>query len=164
MLTGFGFFLLLSVQTFAMNTGSRSILAGDGVDFWGKKSRMIFENEFLVNEGSRYFIKRSFSIYDENGSLSETGSESKWEPLYYGWLPDGKSYSSENIQRQCDYEKGVIEIVTVPAGTFKTCKVDYNYGGTRGSEWLGPVPFSVVKRKTKSQWFTSETLLQSYIE
>jgi hypothetical protein len=164
MLTGFGFFLLVTAQSFAMNIGSKSVLAGDGVDKWGNKSRMISENEFLANEGSRYLAKRSYSIYDENGSLRETGSDSKWEPIYYGWLPDGKSYSSENIQRRCDYDKGVIEIVTVPAGTFKTCKVDYSYGGTRGSEWFGPVPFSVVKRKTQSQWFTSETVLQKYNE
>jgi hypothetical protein len=39
----------------------------------------------------------------------------KWEPSYNGNIPSGKRFNAQNIQLHCDYFKGIIEIVTVPA-------------------------------------------------
>jgi hypothetical protein len=111
----FGFCLLFSVQAFAMNVGSKSILAGKGIDKWGNKTSGLFVNEFLAKESSRYQIKESYSVYEENGDLKESGAVTKWEPSYNGNIPSGKRFNAQNIQLHCDYFKGIIEIVTVPA-------------------------------------------------
>lgn len=160
----FGLGLLFSVQTWAMNVGSKSVLAVKSTDKWGNKRSGFSEKEFLAQGNDRYQIKESYSVYEENGDLKESGTVTKWELGYNGYLPNGKRFNAQNIQLHCDYFEGTIETVTVPAGIFKACKIDYQYAGTSGSEWLGPIPFEVVKRKVHSEWNTSEYVLKNYNE
>ncbi len=46
----------------------------------------------------------------------------------------------------CEVKGGALEQIDVPAGAFKTCRMD----SAEGTVWVGDVPFGVVKQITKT--------------
>lgn len=63
-------------------------------------------------------------------------------------IDDDKMYSTEKwneIMTNCEAKKGMLEDVTVPAGTFKTCHMKKTCDGHSWEVWWGDVPFGVVK-------------------
>ena len=47
---------------------------------------------------------------------------------------------------QCASSNGTPETISVPAGTFNTCKTVVNNDNSKGFAWIGVVPFGVVKQ------------------
>lgn len=52
-----------------------------------------------------------------------------------------------SVVKNCVQDAGVKETITVPAGTFETCKFSNDSGGFT---WVGDVPFSMIKVDTTS--------------
>ena len=64
----------------------------------------------------------------------------------------------------CARRNGSLQTLTVPAGTFSTCKMNYsgsdaNGNAVTGTVWVGKVPFGFVKANTVRQDDGQETYL-----
>ena len=64
------------------------------------------------------------------------------------------------ILTNCDAGGGTTESVTVPAGTFSTCKIVTEDGS---EYWIGNVPFGIVKMAQAANGYTLSAELQSYV-
>ena len=60
------------------------------------------------------------------------------------WAVDDMPSQKEvlSVVSNCVQDSGIKETITVPAGSFETCKFPNDSGGFT---WIGDVPFSMVK-------------------
>ncbi len=70
----------------------------------------------------------------------------------------------QNVLANCATNGGHLIAVTVPAGTFNTCASSVDHPDGKGTDWLGDVPFGVVKSvfEKKDGSGKSEYQLQSF--
>ncbi len=65
------------------------------------------------------------------------------------WQPRTNFYSDSdiaNIMTNCTSLGGASESMTVPAGTFSSCRVPFDDQDAKGTIWFGPVTFGIVKQ------------------
>lgn len=153
---------IFSMNCFAIGIGSKRVLTGQVKDERGNLNSRIVELVVTGLKNSKYQVKEIETVYNSDGDLVESRVRFNWLATP---IPDGQLFNPNEIDRNCEtYYHGIIENVTVPAGTFKSCKVeDADANGDRETVWFGPVPFEVVKSKIKGAKSSSEYVLKEYI-
>ena len=72
---------------------------------------------------------------------------------------------NQDVVTDCPEEGGLIETITVPAGTFLTCKTVRSENGGKLEIWEGRVPFNSIKTvRTMADGKTETQLLMGYGE
>ncbi len=113
-----------------------------------------------------YKATRPSSEHEEKRTLEEYDEESdRFKQVIYktkdgeitvlseGW--ETKSFFEfvyvSDLEERCSSQGGEIETLTVPAGTFKTCKTKKTNGGAIRYKWVAEdVPFGMVRSENSS--------------
>lgn len=160
----FIFALISCVNCFAFGVGTKTVTVAKETDTYGNVKKQTIEWEVTEIKNNKYKIKGTENMYDYNGDLVESSVRFNWLDLP---IPDGQRFNPKNIEQNCllMYSQATIETITVPAGTFKTCKViDYDANGARDTFWFGPVPFERVKQEVKGENNLVVYELMTYVE
>jgi hypothetical protein len=119
---------------------------GDTVKFFGTaysedgSSILIKEIRIIDYDPHRYeFLVRTTTAIDGTPSRRDE------------WVPGGDILTSESaglIVESCREQGGQIEILSVPAGEYNSCRIDSESQGTMIATWYAAVPFGVIKQHT----------------
>lgn len=126
--------MLVSVSSFAMPK------VGDYAEFTGTTTRdgkslpgyLTTEITAFDAATKEYTVKTVYQFQDEGAPTVEESKQTD--------MPTDATIDS--ILANCANIQGVTETITVPAGTFTTCKAPSDQ---EGYVWIGKVPFGVVK-------------------
>ena len=149
--------LSFSFPAFAFPTvGDEALFDLTQTDSSGNTLQGTYEVEILGYDSTMHrYEQRSTQILDGDTSVQE------------GETDENQFYSDSvvtDILNRCAQYGGVLETVTVPAGTFNTCAVPYSDAyGTRGITLYTHVPYSTAKQtRTNSFNQTVSLTLRSF--
>lgn len=132
---------------------------GDAAKFFGTASLedgpsiLIKELRIIDYDANRYeFLVRTTIAIDGNPSRHEE------------WVPGGDILTSESaglIVESCREQGGQMEILSVPAGKYNSCRIDSESRSSTITTWYAAVPFGVIKQHTVAK---EDSAVSSVIE
>ena len=138
----FAFFILssifASVAQSAPSVGDQAVYVGT---MEGKPTKMKAEIVNVESDTDHYTVRMDF-YYAGQHTVKDVVLNTKYNPVSCQWI--------QSTLEECVTNGGQLDVIKVKAGTFKTCKIYGEEGAVKGTQWIGAVPFFLVKAKTVS--------------
>lgn len=121
----------------------------------GQSAQGSLEQEILQTSGDQFLERQTITFSGQAPEISES------------WKPASEFMDDATIQAildNCSSAGGVIQSITVPAGIYNACALNFDNEESRGTAWVTKVPFGVARVDTviKANGVQVSALLRSF--
>jgi hypothetical protein len=146
---------MLNIFTNANQTKAQETAVGDYSSY-----KLTLTSDGIIEEGSAVQKITSYNAATELFEMRTVTEIAEEVNVFEDWFKQGESLSATiaaSVLATCEADGSILETITVPAGTFQTCRKDFE----SGQIWIGIAPFGYIKLQEEEE---SQILLMELSE